>query len=672
MVSKDVAQRVDKLRKLIEKYNNQYYIDDAPTVPDAEYDRLFQELLELEQAHPDDGLLISPTQRVGATPAKSFKPIKHLVPMLSLGNIFTDDDLQAFGKRIDQGLDSAAAVEFVCEPKLDGLAVSLCYENGVLVRAATRGDGQTGEDVTANVRTIRQIPLHLQTANPPRLIEIRGEVFMAKKDFIALNKRQVSNGEKEFANPRNAAAGSLRQLNSAITAQRSLSIYVYALGEQQGGEIVATHWESLQWLKQAGFPVAKECKRVKGVAACADYYKAIAAGRDELPFEIDGVVYKVDSFDAQEKLGAVSRAPRWAIAHKFPAQEKLTEVLAVELQVGRTGAITPVARLKPVFVGGVTVSNATLHNFDELTRKDVRVGDTVIVRRAGDVIPEVVSVVMDRRPEKTSIMKIPSACPVCGSPVEKLEDQAVARCAGGLHCSAQLSESIKHFVSRKAMDIDGLGDKLVEILVERGWVKEVSDLYRLKAHDLATLPRMGEKSAENTVEALEKSKQTTLARFLFALGIREVGEATARQLAKHFSELDAIRQASYDQLMAVADVGPIVAENIFQFFRDKANWVVVKQLLAQGVSWSAVTTPQSQPLAGKRFVITGTLEHDTRDGVKAKLIALGAQVSGSVSQKTDALIAGSAAGSKLQKAQDLGVTVLSEAQLLAMLKKHKA
>lgn len=667
-MSQPARTRIAQLCDLLNQYNVEYYQKDAPSVPDAEYDRLYTELKQLEVENPGLASPNSPTQRVGSPALDSFQSVKHLQPMLSLDNAFTDEEVLAFGKKITDALGMSECIEFVCEPKLDGLAISLVYEDGSLIRAATRGDGKVGEDVTLNVKTIRCIPLQLKTSKPPKQVEVRGEIYMPKKGFEKLNKQQVKNGEKLFANPRNAAAGSLRQLDSSIAAKRPLAFYAYSLGVVKEGPTFKTHRESLDWIERIGFPICEKIKMATGVEKCLDFYVDIMNARDALAYEIDGVVYKVNRLDWQKEIGFVSRAPRWAFAHKFPAQEKLTVVEAIETQVGRTGAITPVARLKPVFVGGVTVSNASLHNFGELYRKDVREGDTVVVRRAGDVIPEVVSVVMKERPAGASRPKAPKTCPVCGSEAKKEEDQAVTRCTAGFECPAQLSESIKHFVSRKALDVDGLGEKLIEQLVEQGWLKSASDLFILKWHDLATLPRMAEKSARNAVEALEKAKKSTLQKFLYALGIREVGEATALSLSQHFGSLDAIAGATVDDLLTVADVGPIVAENIHYYFRQNNNKKLIDSLKKHGLTWVAESSTVKKDRAGKRYVITGTLTDYTRDELKQLLQSRGAAVSGSVSKKTDALIAGESAGSKLAKAQSLGVPVIAESELAEWLK----
>ena len=667
MSSQEKINRVNKLRELINQYNYQYYVEDESVIPDAEYDRLMQELTAIENESPELIIDSSPTQRVGAAPLDSFQEIRHEAPMLSLGNAFDEDEMIAFDRRIREKLEQDS-VEYVAETKLDGLAISILYEDGQLIRAATRGDGATGEDVTLNVRTIKSIPLSLLDEKYPERVEIRGEVFMTHDGFKKLNDQQRQQGEKLFVNPRNAAAGSLRQLDSRITSERHLSFFAYGVGIVEGGLMPESHAELLSRLKVWGVPVSPETKVMVKLAACFDFYKSIASRRSSLGYDIDGVVFKVNRLDQQDIMGTVSRAPRWAIAYKFPPEEELTEILDIEIQVGRTGALTPVARLKPVFVGGVTVTNATLHNEDELKRKDVRVGDTVIVRRAGDVIPEVLKVVMERRPKNTKIFKMPSNCPICGSDVEREEDEAVIRCSGGLYCSAQQIQAIIHFSSRRAMNIDGLGDKLIEQLVEKGLINNVSDLYTVTQAQLAELERMAEKSATNIIAALNNSKKTTLDRFLYALGIREVGDATARSLANHFGNLSAIQSASQETLEEVADVGPIVARHIVTFFLQSHNQEVINDLLAAGVHWPDVEIKTDQPLQGKTFVITGTLESMKREEVKQRLLALGAKVSGSVSKKTDYVIVGSDPGSKAEKARKLEVEILDEAGFLSLLK----
>ena len=663
------VRRIEALRREIREHNYRYYVLDDPSVPDAEYDRLMRELEALEAEHPELVTPDSPTQRVGAEPADRFGEVRHALPMLSLANAFSEDDLHAFYKRIRDRLGIEDEIEFAAEPKLDGLAVSLLYEDGKLVRGATRGDGVTGEDITQNIRTIKTIPLALHGEDWPRLLEVRGEVYMPRKGFEALNARARERGEKTFVNPRNAAAGSLRQLDPRITAERPLAMFCYGVGKVEGAALPDRQSAILERLQDWGLRVCPERDVVTGPAGCLDYYRRIGAQRDRLPYEIDGVVYKVNRLDLQDDLGFVSRAPRWAIAHKFPAQEEITILRDVEFQVGRTGALTPVARLEPVFVGGVTVSNATLHNMDEIERKDVHIGDTVIVRRAGDVIPEVVGVVAERRPPDARPVTMPAECPVCGSEVVRAEGEAVARCSGGLYCGAQRKEAIKHFASRRAMDIEGLGDKLVDQLVEAGLVDHVDGIYRLTVEQVASLERMGEKSAQNLIHAIDKSRQTTLERFIFALGIREVGEATARALALHFGDLAPLMQADEEALQLVPDVGPIVARHVVSFFHQAHNREVIDRLLAAGIEWETieVTPAAEQPLAGCTYVLTGTLESMTRDEAKARLMALGAKVSGSVSKKTTAVIAGAEAGSKLAKAEALGVTVLDEDGLQTLL-----
>lgn len=667
---KEPQQQIEKLREQLRYHNHRYYVLDDPEIPDAEYDRLFRELQALEAEHPELVTPDSPTQRVGGTPLSEFGEVRHAIPMLSLGNVFSDEELLAFDKRIHDRLKSDAEIEFAAEPKLDGLAISLLYENGVFTRAATRGDGETGEDVTQNVRTIEAVPLRLMGKGWPQVLEVRGEIYMPKAGFNTLNERLRKEGAKTFVNPRNAAAGSLRQLDSRITAQRPLTIFCYAVGLVEGGAMPDTHYAMLQELAVWGFRVCPDIRLVQGAQGCLEYYRNTGARRESLPYDIDGVVYKVNSIALQQELGFVSRAPRWATAHKFPAQEEITVLEDVEFQVGRTGALTPVARLKPVFVGGVTVSNATLHNMDEIERKDVRIGDSVIVRRAGDVIPEVARVILERRPPDARLIEMSTHCPVCGSDVQRPEGEAVFRCTGGLYCPAQVKEAIKHFASRKAMNIDGLGDKLVEQFFEQGLIRHVDDLYRLieKKEQIAALERMGEKSAVNLVNALEKSKSTTLERFIFGLGIREVGEATAKALARHFGSLEALQSASEETLKLVPDVGPVVAANIAQFFQEAHNRDTIQHLRDLGVHWHnyEAKPPEALPLAGKTYVITGTLSR-SRDDIKADLEALGAKVAGSVSKKTTALIAGESAGSKLDKAQALGVEILDEEGLAALL-----
>lgn len=669
MTSKAAAARVRELRGLIERHNHSYYVLDDPSVPDAEYDRLFQELVALERAHPELVVPDSPTQRVGAAPLAEFAQVVHDVPMLSLANAFSDDDIGEFDRRMREriGVDEIA---YSAEPKLDGVAMSLLYRDGLLARAATRGDGSVGEDVTHNARTIAAVPLRLRGAHPPAYLEVRGEVYFPRAGFVALNARQAEHGLKIFANPRNAAAGSLRQLDPRLTAERPLDIFCYAIARIEGAALPASQTETLERLREWGLRVSPEAARVVGVAGCLDYYRAMLARRDRLDYEIDGVVYKVDAFAQQELAGFVSRAPRWAVAHKFPAQEELTTVAAIEVQVGRTGAITPVARLQPVFVGGVTVTNVSLHNPEELARKDVRVGDTVSVRRAGDVIPELVSVLIDRRPAGAASFIFPAHCPVCKSAIVREGNGIIARCSGGLFCGAQRKQSVRHFAARRALDIEGLGEKLIEQLVDRGLVHTVADIYRLQLADLIALERMAEKSAQNILDAIEHSKKTTLPRFLYALGIVQVGEATALALAQHFGTLAAIQDADVEALQSVPDVGPIVAQSIHAFFQQPHNREVVAGLLAAGVHWPAMPArPPASPFAGKTVVLTGTLSALTRDEAKSQLQALGARVSGSVSAKTDYVVVGVDAGSKADKAQALGVRMLEEAEFLQLLQK---
>ncbi|MEW5681868.1 MAG: NAD-dependent DNA ligase LigA [Pseudomonadota bacterium] len=664
-----LMQQVQQLRQQLEDYSYQYYVLDNPTVPDAEYDRLYRELQQLEQLHPELISPDSPTQRVGAAPLTKFGQVSHSIPMLSLDNAFDDAEFAAFCKRMADRLDSSQQFSFCCEPKLDGLAVSIRYENGVLVQAATRGDGYTGEDITSNIKTIRAVPLKLKGDALPVVLEVRGEVFMPLAGFNVMNDKARAAGEKVFANPRNAAAGSLRQLDPKITAQRPLMFYAYAVGAVEDPANLldsSSHYQRLMQLKTWGLPVCPEIRLVEGTQAALDYYQDILKRRSQLAYEIDGVVIKVSDLAQQQALGFVARAPRWAIAFKFPAQEMLTTLLDVEFQVGRTGAITPVARLEPVVVGGVTVSNATLHNQDEIDRLGIKIGDSVVVRRAGDVIPQIVSVVVEQRPDSARNIAFPAQCPVCGSAVERITGEAVARCSGGLFCAAQLKESIKHFVSRKAMDIEGLGDKLVEQLVEQQLVKNPADIYQLDMAALVGLERMAEKSALKLLNAIAQSKNTTLARFIYALGIREVGEATALNLANHFASLEALQQATLEQLLEVADVGTVVAEHVSGFFAEAHNQSVIRALLAAGIHWPDIIKQAAteQPLAGQTLVLTGTLTSMGRDEAKAGLQRLGAKVSGSVSAKTHAVIAGDNAGSKLAKATELNVPVWSEQQML--------
>jgi DNA ligase (NAD+) len=667
--------RAAALKLSLERHNHAYYVLDAPSIPDAEYDKLFQELQALEQQYPELASADSPTQRVGGAPLPQFEQVRHAIPMLSLGNGFEDDDIIAFDKRVQDGLASLSEIMYAAELKFDGLAISLRYENGVLVSAATRGDGTTGENVTANIRTVRAIPLRLHGEQVPQVLEVRGEVLMYKDDFARLNQRQRDAALKEFANPRNAAAGSLRQLDSRITAQRTLRFFAYGIGVLEGAAMPASHSALLDWYAALGLPVCRERAVVQGAAGLLAFYRAIGVKRTELPYEIDGVVYKVDRLDQQQQLGFVSRAPRFALAHKFPAQEALTLVQDIEVQVGRTGAITPVARLAPVFVGGVTVTNATLHNEDEVRRKDIQVGDTVIVRRAGDVIPEVVAYVPEARPADARRFEMPTACPVCGSAIVRLEEEAIARCSGGwVKCTAQRKGGLQHFVSRRAMDVDGLGDQLIEQLVDRQVITTAADLYRLGLTALAELDRMAEKSAQNVLDALEKSKSTTLPRFIYALGIRHVGEATAKELARHFGNMDAVLAATEEQLLEVADIGPVVAKSIIAFFADALNVELVSQLRAAGIHWAegAGIEIQVKTLTGKTFVLTGTLPNLTRDDAAQRIEAAGGKVSGSVSKKTSYVVAGAEAGSKLAKAEELGIAILDEVALLRLLEQAPA
>ena len=667
---KTVEKRISELRDILQRYNYEYYVLDQPTVPDNEYDRLFKELQSLEAEYPNLLTSDSPTQRVGHQPLTEFKRVSHKMPMLSLGNAFDKNELQAFNKRIIEKLSSSSEIDYVCEPKLDGLAVNLLYQDGILTQAATRGDGKLGEDITSNIRTIGSVPLKLQGSDYPKSIEIRGEVYISQDGFKRLNKQAEEQGKKLFANPRNAAAGSLRQLDSRLTAKRPLSIYCYGVGDASS-EVGKSQMESLDNLKRWGLRINPEIKRVKGIDACWHYFEALLKKRESLAYDIDGVVFKVNSFQDQQSLGAVSRAPRWAIAQKFPAQEALSKIKAIEFQVGRTGAITPVARLEPTFVGGATVSNATLHNMNEIKRKDIQIGDTVIIRRAGDVIPEVVSVVLEKRSNSVKRIILPKHCPICGSDIVEQENEAIARCSGGIACAAQLKGSLQHFVSRKAMDIDGLGEQLVNTLVDKTIVKDISDIYTLTLEQLIHLERMGEKSSNNVLNAIADSKKTTLARFLYALGIREVGEATANSLANHFVTLDNIQAASGEELQDVQDVGEIVAKNIVQFFRDTKSKALIIKMRKLGVHWPETEViKRNDALSGQIFVLTGTLQSLSRDEAKQGLMSLGAKVTGSVSKKTNYLIAGEAAGSKLQKAESLGVAIKDEQWLIDLLKKH--
>jgi DNA ligase (NAD+) len=666
-VKADPAARAAELRAQIAHHDYRYYVLDDPLIPDAEYDRLMEELRALEAAHPGLVTPDSPTQRVSGAPSATFGEVVHQVPMLSLDNAFSEEDVRAFDRRIHERLGVAGELEYVAEPKLDGLAVTVLYRAGHFEQAATRGDGVKGEDVTANVRTIRAVPSRLR-GRAPALLEVRGEVFMPLKGFERMNARARERDEKVFVNPRNAAAGSLRQLDPRITAARPLSAFFYGLGALEGAAQPQDQAQLLAWLSAFGLPVSPDARRVRGVEGCLEFYRAMAARRSTLPYQIDGVVYKLDSRADQERVGFISRAPRWAIAHKFPAEEALTVVKDIEFNVGRTGALTPIARLAPVFVGGVTVSNVTLHNIDEVHRKDVRVGDTVTVRRAGDVIPELVGVLLERRPAGTRPVELPKRCPVCGSRVLRVEGEAVARCTGAFTCRAQRQEALRHFASRRAFDIEGLGDKLIEQLVEHELVRSPAELYGLTVAQLAELERMGEKSAANLVAAIEKSKDTTLPRLLYALGIREVGEATAVALARHFGTLEALMSASEEEIQQVPDVGPVVAAHVAAFFASEDHVKVIKTLRRKGVKWPELARPSADearaPLAGLTFVLTGTLAGLTREQAEEALTARGARVSGSVSKKTSFVVAGADAGSKLARARELGVPVLDEQQFL--------
>ena len=666
--SHDIIKQLASIKTIIAEYNYQYYVLDNPSVPDAEYDRQMLALRAIEHHYPELLTDDSPSQKVGDMPLPEFKQVAHEVPMLSLDNAFDRESFLAFEKRMQDRLKNTHEITYSCEPKLDGLAVSLLYEDGKLVRGATRGDGRVGENITANVRTIRNIPLTLRGDNYPKRLEVRGEVVMTRDGFARLNKTQVEQDKKAFANPRNAAAGSLRQLDSRITAKRPLMFFSYSLGlvENEQYALADSHSARLKQLSGWGLPLSKELQVAKSAEACLDYYQHLGNIRDSLNYDIDGVVFKADNIELQQTLGFVARAPRWAIAHKFPAQEEMTVVQEVEFQVGRTGAITPVARLLPVFVGGVTVSNATLHNADEIERLGLKVGDSVIIRRAGDVIPQVVSVIIDRRPENARDILFPETCPICDSAIEKLEDEAIARCTGGLYCAAQLKESMKHFASRKAFDIDGLGDKIIEQLVDQKLVKTPADFFNLGFVEISNLERMGEKSAANLIQSFEKCKQTTLAKFIYSLGIREVGEATAANLAKHYCELDVIKQANMESLQEVSDVGAIVAQHLINFFAEEHNIQVIDELIAAGINWPSIEKIEidSLPLAGQTFVLTGTLEQMDRNAAKATLQSLGAKVAGSVSAKTSCVVAGEKAGSKLAKAGSLGIKVINEQDMI--------
>ncbi|MDD7804314.1 MAG: NAD-dependent DNA ligase LigA [Endozoicomonas sp. (ex Botrylloides leachii)] len=661
---KSLVEEILQLREQLHYHNYRYYVLDDPDIPDGEYDRLFQRLKTLEDAHPNEITLDSPTQRVGGVPLKSFQPAQHGQLMLSLDNAFSPHDMAAFNHRVQDRLGQKKEITYICEPKLDGIAINLFYEDGLLIRGATRGDGAIGEDITQNIRTIASIPLKLNGTDWPKKFEVRGEVYMPKADFLALNHLAQAQRKKPFANPRNAAAGSLRQLDAKVTASRKLTMYCYGVGLVEKGTLADKHDEILRQLGNWGFRVNKDIRVVKGLKGCEDYYDQLGKKRQDLPYDIDGIVYKVNEVALQNQLGYVTRAPRWAIARKFPAKEALTLLKGVDFQVGRTGVITPVARLEPVFISGVTVSNATLHNMDEISRLDIRVGDTVVIHRAGDVIPKITGVILSRRPKKTAIIKLPQKCPVCSSEIERDTNEAAAKCTGGLYCSAQKKEAIKHFTSRKALNVDGLGNKLIEQLVDRELVCTIADLYRLSVEQVAQLERMGVKSANNLIAALDASKKTTLERFIYGLGIYEVGEATARSLVAHYHTLDAIISADIQALQCVDDIGPIVAAHIETFFRQTHNREVIASLINQGVQWpehhanSASLT--IKPLKGEVWVLTGTLQNMTRDMAKAKLLQLGAKVTGSVSVKTSMVLAGEKAGSKLIKAKKLGITIMSE------------
>lgn len=666
----NIQTQLDNLRKTLRQYEYEYHVLDNPSVPDSEYDRLFHQLKALELEHPEFLTSDSPTQRVGAKPLSGFSQIRHEIPMLSLDNAFSDTEFNAFVKRIEDRLILLPKpLTFCCEPKLDGLAVSILYVNGELTQAATRGDGTTGEDITANIRTIRNVPLQLLTDNPPARLEVRGEVFMPHAGFERLNKYALEHNEKTFANPRNAAAGSLRQLDPNITSKRPLVLNAYGIGIAEGIDLPTTHYDRLQWLKSIGIPVNPEIRLCNGADEVLGFYRDIQNKRSSLGYDIDGTVLKINDIALQNELGFISKAPRWAIAYKFPAQEELTLLNDVEFQVGRTGAITPVAKLEPVFVAGVTVSNATLHNGDEIERLNIAIGDTVVIRRAGDVIPQIIGVLHERRPDNAKPIIFPTNCPVCDSQIIRIEGEAVARCTGGLFCAAQRKEALKHFVSRKAMDIDGVGGKLIEQLVDRELIHTPADLFKLDLTTLTRLERMGAKSAENALNSLENAKSTTLDRFIFALGIREVGEATALNLANHFKTLDALKDANLEELQQVPDVGEVVANRIFIFWREAHNVAVVEDLIAQGVHWETVEVKEASEnlFKDKTVVLTGTLTQMGRNEAKALLQQLGAKVSGSVSSKTDFVIAGDAAGSKLAKAQELNITVLTEEEFLAQI-----
>ncbi len=665
-----VHQRYQRLKSELNQYNHAYYVLDDPSVPDSEYDRLMRELQDIETKYAELQTPDSPSQRVGGKALDSFSQVKHEVPMLSLDNAFSDTEMVDFERRIKDRINLAQGqnLTYACEPKLDGVAVSLIYQKGLLIRGATRGDGSVGEDITANVRTIKSIPLRLQGDDYPELLEVRGEIYMPRDGFNEFNTKAREAGDKPFVNPRNAAAGSLRQLDSKITATRPLEMCAYSVGQYQGDQKPDSHFAMLKLLGTLGFKINQHIKQVESIDACEDYYQYLNGLRDQLDYDIDGIVYKVNDFKLQQRLGFVAKAPRWAIARKFPAQEEMTRLLDVEFQVGRTGAVTPVARLEPVFVGGVTVGNATLHNADEINRLGVCIGDTVIVRRAGDVIPQIAKVVLEKRPQDAQPIVFPDRCPVCQSSVKRVEGEAVARCTGGLFCGAQTKEAIKHYASRKAMDIDGLGDKLVDALVDHELIYSIADLYELKLEKLINLERMAQKSAENLLNSIEASKQTTLAKFLYALGIREVGEATAQTLANNFGTLDAVIAATVEQLLDVEDVGPVVASHIVDFFRNPDNLSIVEAIRNFGVQWKDIDqTAQALPLKGQTWVLTGTLETMSRAEAKDRLQQFGAKVAGSVSAKTHAVVAGPGAGSKLNKAQALGIQVLTEESMIEFL-----
>ncbi len=662
-----MQKQIEKLRELIRLYDHHYYGLDDPLVPDAEYDRVMNELIDLERQHPEWIVSDSPTQRVGRALASSLEPLTHRKPMLSLNNVFSDEDLGQFIKRIQNQL-GVTDLEFSAEPKLDGLAVNLTYEQGRLVSAATRGDGLVGEDVTANIKTIYAVPLKLLGENLPPLLEVRGEVYMSKKSFQTLNQHSLRHGQKQFANPRNAAAGSLRQLNPEMTASRDLSIYVYGIGAYEDFSMPDTLWEQMMLLKQWGFRVSSENQIVHGLKGCLAFHESILSMRRDLPYEIDGVVYKLNAIALQQEMGFVAKAPRFACAHKFPAMEEITRLEHVDFQVGRTGVITPVARLRPVSVGGVTVSNATLHNMSEIKRKDIKIGDDVIIRRAGDVIPEVVSVVLQNRDVVSDII-FPACCPVCQSAIEFETDGILARCTGGFQCSAQLEGALKHFVSRKAMAIDGIGEQLIHQLVEQGWVKDVADLYQISTLQWISLPRMAKKSVQNILDSLNSSKNTTFARVLYALGIREIGEVGAKTLAKHFHDFEELKNASIEQLLALPDFGPVASLSVYEAFHHEVFLISCQKLLDAGVTWSQTSEEVilQEDFANKIFVLTGTLSQLTRDEAIRQLESRGAKMSSSVSKKTDVVVVGDSPGSKYQKALDLGITIMNEETLLRLL-----